>query len=351
MRRRDFLKAAAAVTSGLSMANALEAEGGRIRCGLLGIDHAHGLDVLGVLSKSPDFALAGVCEPDESIRREFAAKSELRDVRWLTQDELLGDGAVQMIAVESGVSRLLSFARAAIDANKHVHMDKPAGVSLEDFRDALDEASRRRRLLQMGYMFRYNPGFDLMRRAVKEGWLGEVYAIHASMCTDLNSEKRKRIAAFPGGIMLELGCHLIDMVHVLMGAPTNVTPFVRHDGPLSDGLADNTLAVLEYPKALVSIESAVMEPNAFPSRRFKVAGTNGSFILSPLEPPSGRLSLRRDAGEYKAGEHSLSFPDLERHVRDFEDLAACIRGEREFQYSNAHDLAVQRTVLLASGML
>ncbi|MBX7256115.1 MAG: Gfo/Idh/MocA family oxidoreductase [Candidatus Hydrogenedentes bacterium] len=350
MNRRDFIKVAVAGSASLSLAAKATAASGRIPCGILGIDHAHGLDVFSVLSKSPDFELVGICEPDESVRQVFAANPRLKDTRWLTHDELLKNPDVRMIAVESAVPRLLPLARSAVDAGKHIHLDKPAGASLEEFQQLLDAAAKRELLLQMGYMFRYNPGFDFIRRALKEGWLGDVYSIHGSMCTDLTPEKRERVAVYPGGIMLELGCHLLDMVHLLLGPPSKVTPFVRHASALNDGLTDSAVAVLEYPKAIVSIETSALEPNAFSARRFKVAGTNGSIILSPLEPPAVRLALRRDVSEYKRGEHTIPFPDLERHVLDFADLAAGIRGERKFTYSKEHDLAVQKTILQASGM-
>ncbi|MFA6243900.1 MAG: Gfo/Idh/MocA family oxidoreductase [Candidatus Hydrogenedentales bacterium] len=351
MNRREFLKVSAIIPAALSLTSAVHAAPSRIRCGILGIDHAHGIDIFNVLSKSGDIELAGICEPDEEVRKQYEAMPRLKDVPWLSLDELLGDSALQMVAVESAVPRLLSLARAAVDAGKHIHLDKPAGASLDTFRSLLDEAAKRKLLVQMGYMFRYNPGFDFVRRAVKEGWLGDIYAIHGSMCTDLPPDKRKRIAVYPGGMMLELGCHLMDIVLLLLGPPSKVTPFIRHDGPHDDALVDNALAVLEYPRAMVTIESAAMEPNAFSTRRFKVSGTNGSIVLAPLEPPAAHLSLRNDVAEYKKGAHDITFPDLERHVLDFADLAACIRGEREFSYSKEHDYAMQKTLLQASGMI
>ena len=148
--------------------------------------------------------------------------------------------------------------------------------------------------------------------------------------------------------MFELGGHLIDMVHLLLGPPAKVTPFLRHDSPAGDGLADNTLAILEYDGAMAVIETAAMEINAFATRRFKVCGTGGTLILEPLEPPAARLCLSQAAGGFKAGWQAVPLEDLPRHVRDFDDLARCIRGEARFAYSTQHDLSVQKTLLQAS---
>ena len=320
----------------------------RIPCGVLGLEHAHALDVVEVLKASPDFELVGVCEPEAAVRQRFENARILEGVRWLEQKELLDDERVAMVAVESAVPQLLEYAHGVIDAGKHLHLDKPAGASLPEFERLLEKAEQRDRLVQMGYMFRYNPGFDLIRRAVHAGWLGPVYSIQASMCTNLNAEKRKTIAWHPGGIMFELGCHLIDMVHLLLGPPSRVTSVLRHDAAQDDGLVDNALAILQYEQGMAVIETAAMEVDAFPGRRFKVCGPDGKIVLEPLEPPHARLHLRRSVDDFKAGKHEIELEDVPRHVRDFEDLARCIRGEAQFAYSKQHDLEVQRTVLAAS---
>lgn len=347
MNRRTFLAmGAAAAVAASGRAGAQD----KIRCGLLGVDHAHGIDALEVLLASPDYEVIGVCEPEAAVRSAFADRIAALGVKWVDEAALLGDASVRMVAVESGVPRLLDLAQQAVDAGKHIHLDKPAGTSLDALAKLHESAAKQDLLIQMGYMFRYNPGFDLMRQAVHEGWLGDIYAVHTSMCTDIAADKRSRMAFHPGGMMLELGCHLIDMIHLIVGEPETVRPTLRHDGPFDDGLADNTFALFEYPNAIATVEVAAMEPGAFAGRRFKVSGTKGTMVLEPLEPPKGRLALREAAGGYAAGSHMLSFPDTERHVRDFADLAAAIRGEKAFEYTLEHDFAVQRTVLRASGV-
>jgi predicted dehydrogenase len=316
---------------------------------VLGLGHAHALGILKTLKASPDFQLAGVCEPDPAMRARFESHALLEGVPWLEKGPLLADPALSMVAVESDVPRLVELGHAVVSAGKHLHLDKPAGTELAPFQALLDTAREQEVLVQMGYMFRYNPAFDFLRTMVSEGALGEIYSIHASMCTDLPPSIRERINLHPGGIMLELGCHLIDMIVLIMGEPRKVTPFLREDTRMGDGLSDNALAVLEYDQAMATVETAAREPNAFAGRRFKIVGTQGSITLSPLEPPQVTLSLREAFGSHPKGISHPTFPDQARHVPDIADLAACIRGEREFAYPKSHDLAVQRTVLRACG--
>jgi predicted dehydrogenase len=248
------------------------------------------------------------------------------------------------------VQQSLEHAHAAADAGKQIHLDKPAGIDLPVFKSLLDKMTEKKLLLQMGYMYRYNAGFSLARRAAAEGWLGSVYRVSGCIDTDYTPDKRDKLAGRPGGLMFELGCHLLDITMLMLGVPKKVTPVLRHDTNEADALADNTLAVFEFDKAVAVIESSAMRANAFPTRRFEVIGTNGSIVIEPHEPPAVTINLREPRGGYKRGVQKVTVEDNARHVRDFEDLARCMRGEAEFEYSKQHDYEVQRTLLQACGV-
>ena len=63
-----------------------------------------------------------------------------------------------------------------------------------------------------------------------------------------------------------------------------------------------------------------------------------------------RLALAAPRGEFKQGYQDVALPVLPRYDADFADLAQVIRGEKSLAWSPAHDLAVQETILRASGM-
>lgn len=350
MNRRDFIGGAAGLVAATQFgALAQEKAKKKIPAAVLGLGHAHGFGIVKVLKASPDFELVGVCEPDAALRKEYEGNSAVQDVTWLTQDEVLSNPDIKMVAVESDVPRLLPLGQAVVDAGKHLHLDKPAGTDLPQFRTLLDTAKKHKVYVQMGYMYRYNPGFDFIRKMHGEGALGDVFTIHTTMCTDLPQSNRDRINFHKGGAMLELGCHLIDMIVLLLGEPKKVTSFLRHDNANDDNLSDNTLAVLEYDKAMVTVDISVQEPNSGAGRRFKITGTDGAITLMPLEPPAAQLSLRAAYGDHPKGVSDVAFKNLPRHVADMADLASAIRGESNFAYGYDHDYAVQRTILRACG--
>lgn len=320
-----------------------------IKIGQIGVGHAHA-PKLEVYRKSPDYEVVGIAEPDPALRRRIERHAAYRDLPVMTRDQLLGVPGLQAVLVETRVRDSLEVAQACVDAGLHVHLDKPAGESLPTYRRVLGEAARRGLLVQMGYMYRYNPAIMMLREFLTKGWLGDVFEIHTVMSKVVPPANRRALAEYPGGMMFELGCHIIDLVVGVLGKPAAVTPYAQHAADIDDELRDNMLAVLEYPSALATVKTSAMEVQGFARRHFVVCGTGGTFHIQPLDNPSARVALSKARGSYRRGYQDVEFPKFTRYVADAADMAAIIRGEKEPDFSYAHDLTVQRCVLQASGL-
>ena len=350
--RRSFLAASGAGLASTTLAGAFAGPanaGGPIRVGQIGVGHAHAAK-LGVFRKSPDYEVVGIVEPDAELRRQAESQAAYRDLSWMTQEQMLNVPGLQLVLVETRVRDLLDAAEACVAAGKHVHLDKPAGESLPQYRRILGDAARQKLLVQMGYMYRYNPAVVLLRQFLKEGWLGEVFELHAVMSKVISAEGRKPLVEYRGGIMFELGCHIIDLVVGVLGKPAEVIPYSLHSARIDDGLLDNMLAVFRYERATATVKSSALEVEGFGRRHLVVCGTEGTFHIQPLDDPSARVALSRPRGEYRRGNQDVTFPKYERYVDDAADIARVIRGEQAPLLSYAHDLAVQEAVLEASGV-
>ena len=344
MHRRTFLQLAGAAAATPALANPP-----RIKVGQIGIGHAHAAK-LAAYRKSPDYEVVGLVEPDEALRKRSATIPAFKDLPLLTREQLLNTPGLQAVLVETRVAELLDNAAACVAAGKHVHIDKPPGESLPKLKAVLDGASKQKLMVQMGYMYRYNPGVVLLREFLKKGWLGEPFEVHAVMGKVVDPAGRKELAAFPGGIMFELGCHVLDLVVGVLGKPTAVTGHAKHVSKLDDKLADHMLGVFEYPKALATVTASAVEVDGTARRHLVVCGTEGTFHIQPLDNPAVRLSLSKDRGEYKRGGQDVKLPKYERYVADAADMAKVIRGEKAHDYPPEHDLAVQEALLKACGM-
>jgi predicted dehydrogenase len=143
---------------------------------------------------------------------------------------------------------------------------------------------------------------------------------------------------------------VIDRVVDLWGRPRQVRTWLRHDSRFADQTADNTLAVLEYDSGLAMVTSAARMAGSSAHRSFEVIGTDGSFVIQPVEPGNRiRVSMRQAAGPYKAGWQEIDLPNQPRYIGDFKDLAQALLRGQPLKYSYDYELLVQETVLRASG--
>ncbi len=319
-----------------------------IRIGQIGVGHAHA-SKLSVYRASPDYEVVGIVEPDAELRARAATQAPYRDLPWMTRDQLLATPGLQAVLIETRVADLLDAAEACVAAGKHIHLDKPAGDSLPRLRRLLASAEKQGLLVQMGYMFRYNPAVVLLREFLKNKWLGDVFEVHAVMSKVVPPPERKRLAAFPGGILFELGCHVLDLVVGILGKPDDVTGYARRSTTQDDGLADNMLAVLEYERAIATVKSSAIEFDGGSRRHLVVCGTEGTFHIQPLDAPSARVTLSQPRGSHRRGAQDVTFPKYVRYVDDAADMARIVRGEKQADFSYDHDLAVQETLLTACG--
>ena len=321
---------------------------------VLGTAHSHTPGKVGAVRAVDGVELVGVFEPDEEVRSQRQSEEAFGGASWFdSAPELLGRQTVHGVIVDGRVDQNIELAEAALSAGKAVLLEKPAGMTPEDLPRLQGMAQEAGVFVQMGYQFRYTPGFVCLRRLVKEGYLGDVFFARARIGKDrasydnLEAELRK----YQGGTFFELACHPLDFLIGLMGEPTNITGFLRTDYRDDTPMADNTVGVVEFAGGIGIVESSMMEIGAFDNRRVEVYGTEGTAILQPFGATSVTLTLETDREPYRTGTQAVEAGDWPSFEGDLREFAACIRGEKEPEYSPEHDVAVQRALLRACGIV
>lgn len=345
MNRRDFLLTGSAALGALATGLHAAEPPRKLRIGFLGVAHSHAAQKVKLVRESPDWTFVGICEEDPRLREIYAKQG----LRLLSEEELLRE--CEVIAVESAVRDHVRHATLALGGGAHVHVEKPPAHTLADFVELQRIARERQRLLQVGYMWRFNPGINAVLEAARKGWLGDVHLVRATINTSHSPATRKEVAEFKGGTMFELGCHVLDPVVRLLGRPTEVITSLKKHGNADDTLADNTTAILEYPRATAIITSLSLQPNAGAHRSFEIIGTNGVALVKPIEQPTLVMNLMKPAGPYRAGTQTVSLPRYERYADEFIALAAAVRNNEPLAVTPEEELTVHETLLRACGMV
>lgn len=348
MQRRDFMLQAGAVLA--TAPNAARGAAARVRAGMLGTGHSHFAGKLKAMQDSPAYEVVGVAESDAAAKERAGKDARFAGVRWLDEAALLGDPNVDLVVVECRVWEAIPMGRKVIAAGKHLHLEKPPGNEMGPFRELVEEARRKKLLVQTGYLWRWHEGVMAAMSAARSGWLGDVFMVRGTMNSDRGAEERAVEARYKGGGLFELSGHVIDRVVELLGRPKTVKSWLRHDTSVPDKLADNNLAVFEYDRALAVIAQAARMPGAGEHRSLEILGTDGSVVVYPeANPPTMRVQMRRAQGPYKAGWQTITLPPQPRFVGDFADLARAIQTKTPLKQSYDHELLLHETLLRASG--
>lgn len=324
----------------------------RVRIAHFGIAHDHSICAMEVIRKYPEtFEIVGVCEPDENTRKVLGKHSCYEGLQWLTEQELLTCKDIDAVLCEGDELRSISDAQKCIDHGLSVHLDKPGGIDLAAFKTLLDSADKKGLTIHMGYMYRWNPAMQYVRNAVKNGELGTITSVDVAFSIQYQSEKKRWLKRFPGGMMFFLGCHGIDMICQLMGEPTAVHAFNRSAQDEDDGALDTCFAVLDYPNGVATVRTSGVEANGYYDRTLKIVGTKGTIKIQPLETPTlMRQSCIKDGMVQPWHDYSISvFPGYSRGRYDdmLLEFSSIISGQIQNPWSSEYEYMLQKTLLKA----
>lgn len=317
-----------------------------IKIGQIGIGHNHS-NKLEAIRRFPElFELVGYAEDNEEWIARRGEKKAFAGVPRLSVEEVIEKS--DAILVETDVWNLTSTAQMCIDAGKHVHMDKPASGTLAEFKHLLDSAEAKNLVVQLGYMYRYNPNVENLMEMVRSGKIGDICAINAEMSTLHSDKYRTWLNNFGGGNMYIFGSHLIDLIVSLLGKPKAIQSHLGSS--LKNGIksTDLSTATLIYDQAIARVFVSSVEVNGWGRRVFSVAGTEGTLELRPIEepvrmtlalPPTGS-SLQDCAREIPTTE-LLSPNRYDKMLLEFYDY---VTGKKGNPYTYSHEYAVQEVL-------
>lgn len=328
-----------------------------IRMAQYGTKHGHAGGKLLSMQQNPAVDFVGLYEPDAERRAELTGTpGPYENVHWFdSAEEILDDPSIVAVASEGSNAESLAQTEALVRAGKHVWYDKPAGENWSQWQNTVQSAREQGLLIQMGYMFRYHKGFQMLAEWVHSGMLGQIFSVRAHMSTNITEAQRRLIQPHHGGIYFDLSGHMLDQVVWLLGRPQKATLFLRNDDDLLSDFADNTLAVYEFENAMATVDIAAMETRPM-ARRFEVYGRTGSAILvEPFEPGSAiRLCLDEARNGFAAGEQIVPFdpqPRQEQYDRELAAFLAALRDEQPPDRTLDHELLVQETLLRTLGYI
>ena len=325
----------------------------KIKVGHIGTRHDHSRAKLEAIKKFPHlFEVVGIVPEDEATAEKIKNDKVYGGIPIMTEEELFAVEGLELVLCEGYELDSVAAAQRCIDHGVHVHLDKPGGEDIKAYEKLLRDAKAKNLVVQLGYMYRYNPAVNYIDELVKDGRIGTITAIDTQMSTMHDMRVMKLLSGFKGGNMFWLGCHLVDLIYRYAGVPEEIVSMLNKSDLIKEGVYDNTFAIMKYPNFVATIRVNSQEVNGFGRRQFVMCGQNGSVELKPIEGPikmtfSDRRFIQNAYSDTKA---DIPFaPPSGRYDVMVKDLYQYIRGTKENPYNYDYEFQLQRMVLAACG--
>ena len=173
----------------------------RIKVGQIGTGHSHAEGKIETVKRLRDiFDIVGIAESDPALLEINRCKSAYAGLNWMSVEDLLHTKGLQAVLVETDLPDLLPVAEKCIATGLPIHLDKPAGKDYQQFNKIVISAKQKNLVLQMGYMFRYNPAFIFCLQAVQKGWLGKIFEIDGVISKTISADKRGPLIGYIPGL-------------------------------------------------------------------------------------------------------------------------------------------------------
>jgi myo-inositol 2-dehydrogenase / D-chiro-inositol 1-dehydrogenase len=314
------------------------------RIGVIGCGRIAGLRHLPALSRQPDARVVAVADVHAERLARLADEFGI-ERRYSAHEHLLADPEVDAVAVLVPAAMHADVAIAALEAGKHVFVEKPLALGLGDADRLVERAASSDRHVLVAYNLRWHRLVREARRLLAAGAIGELEVLASSFTSPYayrHEAKPWRLARETGGgALVEMGSHHFDLWrHLLDDDPVEVSAAVR------DGEQEDEAATVHARMRAGTLVTGVFSQRTLDHQEVEVFGTEGRLRLGiyrfdglevtrrpgRVGDARGRLdglgrlvrSLPAAAGEARAGGLFVaSYRDEWRHF-----LAVC-RGEAE----------------------
>ena len=252
-----------------------------VGCGYWGRNLVRNFHAVGVL--------AAVCDSDSAVAAEVGREF---DVPYRTLEALLTDADIAAVAIATPALLHFEVSLRAIEAGKHVFVEKPLALRVDEAERLCDLAERHGRILMVGHLLQYHPGFLRLKKIVDDGLLGRVQYLYSNR---LNLGRIRR----EEDILWSFAPHDLSMIlSIVRAEPSSV--WAVGGAYLHRSIADVTTTHMMFPggeqaHVFVSWLHPVKE------QRLVVVGDRGMAVFDDGEDWSRKVQVYGHRIDWKEG--------------------------------------------------
>jgi predicted dehydrogenase len=245
----------------------------RVTAGVVGLGYwgpnlARNIDAL------PDAELRWICDASPDALASWAPR--FADARATADfDELLADAGLDAVVIATPVPTHAALAVRALEAGKHVFVEKPLAQSVADAQQVADAASRSGRTLMVGHLLEYHPGIAKLEQVIASGELGDIHYIYSNR---LNLGKLRT----DENALWSLGAHDVAVVMRLAGGEEPTDVHAIGESYMRPDVEDVVFSYLRFPSGLAAhLHLSWLDPHK--ERRLTVVGSKRMATFDDME--------------------------------------------------------------------
>jgi predicted dehydrogenase len=252
----------------------------------------------------PDFKLHGVVQRSPTPEND-AGKDHSGITLYRSFFEAIADPAVSVVVVCTTPSTHFAMAKAALEAGKHVIVEKPFVPTAAEAEQLIQIAKKTGKSLSPYHNRRYDADYNTVSKLLKrDQQLGDIaeFELHFDRHRPDPPAGTWKTEDAPGhGALYDLGSHLIDQVHHFFGMPKKVTGIMGNQRRgVKRGPPDSFTVLMQYDDMLATAKAGVVSCEE-EQLRFLVKGTKGTFRKHHLDPQEDQLKGGMRPGEENFG--------------------------------------------------
>jgi predicted dehydrogenase len=260
-------------------------------------------------------------------------------------DEMISDPELDAVVIATPVITHYELAKRALEAGKHVFVEKPQAQSSADAEDLLAAAEERGLVLMPGYLLLYHPAMDQLKELVDSKELGELLYLYGNR-QNLGQIRRDENALW------SLGSHDLSMILHLVGEEP-VEAWARGESFLRSGIEDVVFCYLRFASGVVAhMHVSWLDPHKM--RKLTVVGRDKMAVFDDMDPERrvtvyDKGPVQRPAADWQVREGDIHIPKLSREEplrRECAHFLSLVEGEGDPLAPARQGLAVIRTLEL-----
>ena len=262
-------------------------------------------------------------------------------------EEILEDPSMDLVIVNTPHQLHYPMAKEALKRGKHVVVEKPFTVTTGEGQELIELAKQKGRVLTVFHNKRLEGDFKTIVQLIESKKLGELTSFKARFDRykpTIGPKKWKEEDPLAGGILYDLGSHLIDQALYLFGTPKKIEADLRIERA-SSNVIDAFDISLEYKNGFkVELGASSLVQN--PGPKFLVEGTLGTFIKNGVDPQEEDLKNGKLPGFSNWGKEAKEDKGILTYVNGDREAISTMLGSYENFYANLSQAIVEREPLL-----